>query len=156
MRTSLLFIFVSFFNIANSQTIIPIGVDYSDIKIIDTLSLTSDSVLTKIGYFDDIKLVAECSAYLVPDSIDEPRLPRITRRHFFKKVPVTKIIRHGKTIEYINQYTRVTEYSLGKLLSTTAYDADKNKVSLDILPIKRGQCGETTAEYLVDGTKINK
>lgn len=155
MRTFLLFIFVSFFNIANSQTIIPIGVDYSDIKIIDTLSLTSDSVLTKIGYFDNTKLVAECSAYLVPDSIDEPRLPRITRRYFFKKVPVTKIVRHGKTIEYINQYTRVTEYSLGKLLSTTAYDADKNKVSPDILPFKRGHCGETNAEYLVDGTKIN-
>lgn len=156
MKILFLILFITFNAIIRSQTIIPIGIDYDELKIMDTLAINSDSVLTKLGYFENNTLVAECTAYLIPVLIDEPRFPHITRRYFFRKAAVTQIVRHGTTVEYIKQYSRVSEYSQGKLVSITAYDKEKNQISPNDFPIKRRLCGEMKAEFLVDGIKKSK
>lgn len=156
MRISLYFIFLSLFRIVNSQTALPIAVDYTELKVTDTLSMRSDSVLVKMAYFNNAQLVGESTAYLLPDTISDPKFPRISRKHFVRRVPMTKIVRHGATIEYFNEFTRISRYALGKVVSRKVYDADKKEVSQDLLPKTPGPCSETTTEYLIDGKKSDK
>ncbi len=126
---------------------------------IDTLSVKSDSVLSKIFTYNDEILIKETTAFLFLDSIQTSRF-RLARNLFKKTVYVDRVLKHGKNAEYTEDNNKkITEFKYGTAISSFYYNKNNDEISKEkfiVDKIQIGQCGEVTEEYLIHGQKKKK
>lgn len=140
----------------------------------DTLEIRGDSVLVILKSFEDSVLKEEVSAFLVPDSLYSVKYPRLFKSRFGKWSPATKIIRHGKSIEYLGEVLKKNErqevvknlgevqcisiYHLDKLIIKYYINSKEENISLEDIEYKniRGPCGISSGTYFIEGKKKSK
>jgi hypothetical protein len=125
---------------------------------IDTLSTINDSTLTRIIiYFNDTLIKEEKIAYLFPDTIVMNRF-RLTGSLIKSKIPVDRVYKQGKTLEYsLDGKKKISEYKNDVLISTFYFN--NNNLEISNLEYNNGYIiygPNFGKEFLISGDKIRK
>lgn len=137
----------------------------------DTLEIRGDSSLVVLKAFENSILKEEVMAFLIPDSILNCKYQRFFKNRYCKWLPATKMVRHGKSTQYLGKIFKKNEkgdiikdlgevqcisiYHLDKLVNQYYLNSKKENISLEDIEDKylRGPCSNMMGTYLIDGNK---
>lgn len=110
---------------------------------IDTLSIIQDSTLVKISIWKNDKIIENINAFIFLDSIEVSRF-MIAKNLFKKKIEVLRVVRHGETIEYLQDGNQIKfEFIYGKIKTIEKFQPSYK------------YCSKKEEEYIIIGKKIN-
>jgi hypothetical protein len=119
---------------------------------IDSSASTGDTTFAKVLTYRNDTLIAECTAFLIPDTIWFPR-SRFTLNLFRKKVYAFRLLKHGTSIKYQSDGQKEsTEYDYGKEISLHYYSNTNKEIPLSKYRHRMiGPCATIKGEYIIRG-----
>ena len=121
---------------------------------IDSSASTGDATFAKVQTYRNDTLIEDCSAFLIPDTIQFPR-SRSTFYLIRRKFYAFRLLRHGTSIKYQpDGQKESSEYNYGKEISRRYYsNTNKEIPPSEYRHIMIGPCATRTGEYIIRGIK---